>query len=277
MQVLLISTVISLLALYFVGGSRDQINSARLLLDRTEAEVALYSGRNRLLFSLLTQELHSTQSDDDPLVNHWRFDNLAFALNPQVTAQIQDQAGLVNMVVINRAALQALLQQQLGDAIDSTALVDKIMDWKDHDHRPRPQGSESATVPVGPRNGTIMFANELRFIDGLSQTQLQAIASNLTFNGTDYFNVAAAPDSVIMSRFGEHAPALIALKKQRQLNQATFFSTTGNSADTNITFTPSGNLAVTLQAEKGDALVSQTWQIKLQATKDKPYLVLRRE
>ena len=98
-QVLLITAILTVFALYLTQSARQQAKIAFLAKDRALAEVINHSAHSQIIFELLTTEhtMLSGYGKTGDIANKWNFYGKPFALNEYASAAIQDQAGLLNL------------------------------------------------------------------------------------------------------------------------------------------------------------------------------------
>ncbi|WP_169308391.1 type II secretion system protein GspK [Ferrimonas aestuarii] len=271
-QVLLISMVVSLLALYFVGSSRDQVTMASLLQQRAKAQLEVHSARNRMLFSLMTHQTFETSSSSDAVVNHWRFDGKPFEFGG-VEYRLQDQSGLVGARFPNKEYLNPLIESQLG-GVNAERMRQSLIDWQNPKVESQLNAVNQGLNGAEVRKGGMLSLNELRFIPNWGPKSAGVMTPYLTLYFANFFSISSAPDAVIRALFPDVADSLISLKNERRLTRQTFSQATGEYPDASFVFYPGPYIEVSVTASSGESIVTESWVIKSQATEKEPYLVL---
>ncbi|HEX2780179.1 MAG TPA: hypothetical protein VHM30_11815 [Gemmatimonadaceae bacterium] len=140
---------------------------------------------------------------------------VAPALLPDMQCAVELRASGTTLDA-NRAdesRLEALLRAAGVDSAGADSLADAILDWRDADDEPRPNGAERwwyrAAGKLAPRNGAFADAAELRLVRGLA-----GVSGIDTLLGVDAGRVelARAPPAVVASLpgFGDEAVARLA-------------------------------------------------------------------
>ena len=171
--------------------------------------------------------------DADParLVRRWGSLDDSVAADPGVAAAAECNATLRSSgdrLDVNRATpaqidrLLAALGVPLG-AADSVR--DAILDWRDADTIPRPNGAESAWYATShrrpPRNGPFAAPRELTLVRGVATLDRAARDGLLTAVTTDWTRVdlARAPPAVLASLPGITPEAIVAVAELRELGR----------------------------------------------------------
>jgi general secretion pathway protein K len=276
-QVLLITAILSVLALYLTQTARDQITIAQWLDDKTNAQVALHSAESHLLFSLLTEpflaEQISQQTNNEenntslpfPLRNNWNFFGQAFAINAQTQASIQDQSGLIHAHYPLINVLNALISSQGFSEIETNVIIDNLLDWQDLDNIARVNGNEQQSQNKVIRNGAVSSLFDLGHIEAIPPRLMPVLLANLTIYHRGNFNPMNASVELLSALT---SPALAeqvkVLRSSKQLTKQNFTELTGIKEDEEIYFYPSNYLSVKLISKVGDSVAHKTMIIKVQ-------------
>jgi general secretion pathway protein K len=120
----------------------------------------------------------------------------------EVDVQARDLGEKLNINLINENEIQTFFSFLLGDYAKSTQLAQTIMDWRDVDSMPRPNGAErdayiKAEMLALPTNGPFREIEELQYVMGMTP-EIYALASPyLTTHGSAQVNLNTAPVPVL--------------------------------------------------------------------------------
>ena len=193
--VLLITAVLSLLALQFNLEARERLSKATFLVNRAEAELRLHSREAAMLHTLLTHawvtaaETSAAGSQKPPsnaYVTVWNFRGQSFAIDG-ATFRIQDVSGLQPLPQprLPDDGFQPLL---LGIGVDAARAGD---------------AAARLRAFLGPPSFTPLqtFA-DLQPIAGLTPEEIGRLEAVSTLYPTTNFNPGTAPNEVLSVRFG---------------------------------------------------------------------------
>lgn len=272
-QVLLISAVLSVLALYFNRTAKDQITQAQWADDKALALVALHSAEANLLFNLLTQPLEANSGDElgeneqPDMTRQWNFFAKPFAIDKQVTARIQDQGGLIHAHFPDRDVLKPLILSQGLSGSQTNAVVDHLLDWQDLDKVTRSQGGEDDTYQGLIRNGAVPNTHDFAFVKHITPELARLLVENTTIYRRGTFNPTHSPKVLLAAITSQEiAEQVIELRNSGQLTKTTFSQLTGIIEDDNTFFYTSNYLAITLDSNVGNSTVHKQIYLHL-----KPY------
>lgn len=270
-QILLISAVLSVFALYLTYTARDQVKIATWANNRVAAEQAINSAYAEILFYLFTNEKRKAMPDNDyqasetfggHILSRWNFHGEFFQLSPLVKVKIQDLGGRLSMHFIDSERYLSFLTANGVSQERADVIVGRLLDWQDADSMPRPFGLES-NPGFTSRDGYIPDLTDLELFLELSEKEKSLLNTNTTiyFNGD--FNPLTASKELMSSELGEVAASQIFIeRKERDLNSLEFRQITGKSA-TEYYIYPSNSLEIELVAEVGDARLNKTVVINL--------------
>lgn len=119
-----------------------------------------------------------------------------------VEVEAHDLGEKLNINRMNEQQLQSFFSFLLQDFSKSQQLAEAIMDWRDADSIPRPNGAErDAYIKAGnlalPTNGPFRDINELADVMGVTPEVFAAAAPYLTTLGTSQVNLNDAPIPVL--------------------------------------------------------------------------------
>ena len=265
-QILIISAILSLVALYITQSARQQVQMAQWALDKSQATVDLHSARNRVMFRLLT----STWKNDAVILSpsrQWNLYNQPIQLADNVTLQLQDQAGLINLHYPQGGGVieQVLLYQGLtnDEALKAQAV---LFDWQDSDDITTINGNETNSQQ---RNGAMPDIREWRLHKTLDADTLSVIQENFTLYGSSHLNLMTSPEYLLAALTDDAvARELVTLRAEGQLTARQITQAVNQSQQMDIFLTPGNNVALTLDVRFGEARVRQKTVINFS-----PYVV----
>lgn len=264
-QVLLLTAIMSVFALYLTKSSREQITIAGWSNDRAQAEVRLNSAYSELLFTLFTYERSRALIVDggNEITEKWNFHNHPFSFDDSVTIKIQDLGGKIGLHFLEVTRLKAFLISQGIDDSRSSQIIDGLLDWQDADSISRPSGRESGSQ-FEVRDGYIPDLTDLYLIAELTEVERKLLTENTTiyFNGS--FNPLTATKELLISETDQSsAEQIVSLRNNKDIAPSEYRAITGKPIDTEIHLYPSNTLQITLEAKEGDAKISKEFVINL--------------
>ena len=99
-QVLLLTAILSMMALQFTLSSRQQVTIATDLQNKMQAEIKLRSLESKMLFTLLTlskSDLDTRLAQENEIGRLWNFYGKPFSVSESETVSIQDVNGLLSV------------------------------------------------------------------------------------------------------------------------------------------------------------------------------------
>lgn len=233
--ILLISLLVILLLTFLIleidFQTRVDLRAARHFLDETQAfylaKAAIPAGQMLLKRDRLDSNVYDHPGEP------WAVPIVDYPLgNGFLTARMHDEAGKLNLNrlvthgVVNPkrvAHLTAFFVRLDMPPSEAEALVAAIVDWTDPDDVETPNGAESGvyrqrTPPYAAKNAPFDTLEELRMVDGMTDTVHKKLSPFLTVYGDEKgkINVNTADLQVIQSLDREIDDAMIErLKKER--------------------------------------------------------------
>lgn len=260
-QILLIASILSVLALYLTQTAREQVKVAQWFDDKSTALVNLHSAESDLLFLLLTETKNETLSKKLPQAN---FFNKPFQLNKSVKVSMQDQAGLLNAHFPDVNLLNKLVE--LTDGGMFAKFSDVFHDWQDLDSIASPSGEENQFT----RNGKIPYSADLIHIKNISPKLYKVLQNNMSIYLTGYYNPMNSPLNLLQALSGNDiAQEITKLRDSGELTKRKFKELTGLIENDDMFFHPSNNIAITLTSTVGESVVEKKIIVKIS-----PYAVL---
>ncbi len=287
-QVLLITALLSVFALYLTGTAKDQITIAKWSEDKAQALVAMHSAESELLFTLLTQRKRTQVADDlatNPLTQQWNFFAKPFVMNQVVSVKVQDLAGLLHIHFINRENFLKFIISQGHNEMKASEIVDNLLDWQDTDNIPRLNGTETsgylanrALSQATIRNGAVPYIRDLIYVNQFSPELVDSLSVHSTIYGQGYFNPMTATPEILSALVGESlAIQIITLRDNNKLTQEFLTQSAGFREDDNTFFYPSNHLSIELTSKIGETQVKKNIIIHLSAyatDKKQPFNIL---
>ena len=268
-QVLIISLILSSLAIFISQAVKSQVNTVRQMQQAFELRLKLESVEAQLLQTLLTEQPYVNVNSFNPLVTKWNFYGKKFAIDDNTNVAIQDLSSLINLNIIDRRLMLSMLFKLGVDESESYIFLDSLLDWVDADDFKRINGAESQyyksqNVP-GPRNGYIQSMAEVNFVKGahiLSDEQWSKYFSTELVSG---FNPLNAPTQILSAfiKADNIVNQVIELRENNQLNMLKFYQLTGIEDDEFITFATGSRFLVKITVERGNQRVSKQFTVAL--------------
>lgn len=264
LQVLLISAIISILALYFTQTAREQVKLAQLASDRGEAMVAIKTAQSRLLMALLTRLREPNVLSQNDISVQWNFYNEPFVLINEVTVSIQDQGGLIAIGFPDARLIKGLLEQNGADDTLAPVIIDSLLDWQDADRLTRLNGAEQDSYLQGPRNGNISVQQEVSRVRGMSAAMWREFGPLFTMYRRAPFNPMTAPPQILRGLIGhDRAAEYLSQRKNTPITAKLFSSMTGLHEDMQQIFYPGHVMEITLRAKRGEIMLNKTLMLEV--------------
>ena len=257
-QVIIITSIILLLTIFFLSVAKSQVARAAALQAKSLAYMAQYSGKNRVLFGLLTKDSMQLREQG------WNFYGQAFSINEYTKVQLQDLNGLFSFITMTEATMLERLLQQYLENKQAATIANSVMDWIDSDSVRRANGAEQNDYPAGitVRNARIQTFTELVYINGMSVEAEQALIANTTFQPTPFFNPMTAPEPVlaIYTQDSNKASEVIALQQTINFNRKEVRDLSGLESDESIMYFIGPGYRITLTAQVENSYVGKIFE-----------------
>lgn len=271
-QVLLITALLSVFALFLNQGASRHIHLSMLAQQRAEAEILLHSAKNELLYTLLTEPLlypaigsseSISQTASRAIQDKWNFHNQEFPLSENVKIKIQDQSALLNVNFFPSARLVKLLTSSGASPKRAKQITDTLLDWLDADNIPRELGNDSF-MSSNIRNGKIVDITEIEKALVLTEDEKKVLYSNLSVFSRGDLNIMSASKELIASMSTpEKAEFVTQLREQGKLNIGDFKEYTGIEYQDGIRFASSNRLGVQLLINYKNISLSKNFVLKI--------------
>lgn len=216
-QVLLLSTILTVVILSMNYQAREHVKLAHAAQHYAEATLVLQSAEAELLFTMLTNSWYELEKNDSIQGINFYGKTFGFA---GADINIQDTSGLLNLVSPDINLMSAFTRTYANDPALGRSITAAIADWQDRDTVKKLDGAEQADYPEGVtvRNGPIQYNEELRFIKGMTEELYQKLSPLVTLFPRGV-NLNQQPESVW--RFYIEEPALSELIRLRDEHQLT--------------------------------------------------------
>ncbi|WP_286271766.1 type II secretion system protein GspK [Thalassotalea hakodatensis] len=284
-QVLLISMIISLLALSFTYTAREQIATATALENRIQASNLIKSTQSKMLYLLLTQQNDEHLEQLYPNSEPWNVYGQPFVLiNDEsivIKVRIQDNAGLLPLQFIKwpfwRVALEnlGLQDQQIKE------FQGRFGDWQDKDTDAWIVGEQEPTMLENGfeyRNFPIQLSQEIDLFFESHQVALESIKSMSTLYPLAGLKIQNAPNHLLKLLFPlDVAEQIIAERQNRVLTKEEINGILNNQYDeTYLSFFPANHLTLSIQASVNDVVLQETIEFKFEPFANEPLMIFAR-
>ena len=194
--VLWIAVLFAVIAGSLVSSGRTETRLARNLIENAKSEALADGAVHRAVVGLL-------ELDPD---RAWRADRRAQLVafgDGEVKVTIADEDGKVDLNAAPAELLAGLLQQLGLDEDAAVAQADRIVDFRDEDDEPLPEGAEdqdyfAAGRDLGARDRPFAVESELLQVLGMSRELYQSMRPYITvFSGAEAVDPLRAPRLVL--------------------------------------------------------------------------------
>ena len=227
-QVLLITTIISLLAIQFTDTARNQLDIASKFEDRIRAQLLARSAINELIFIALSdnvQSVRGTREEPNDLqsyearINYW---GETFAWGENISITMQDLNGLAPQRYPDHPIWRKLLHNLGMASEDVDRYLGEFMDIQDPDVRSWRFGDiEPGKTSAGKEYLNAFAQNDvvMRWVFAESPSLLEKILNFSDVDAPPRMNILHSPASLIRVLFDpEIANTIIVSRNQKALN-----------------------------------------------------------
>ena len=284
-QALLVSVVITLLALRFSYTAQDQIETSAKVDNLVEARMTLRSVQDGILYLLATQQSPETQYFQGvsfESLNTWGEPVVLFSNDKmKVTVSIQDNSGLLSLQVVKLPAWRHVLEAMALTEEEVAEFVGVVSDWQDQDTNHWQVGAQEPTelesgIPY--RNNRIQLISEIALVTSLTSEDWQKIAKISTPISSYTLNVNQSPNDLIHFLFEPTAAQnIIEQRKNGTLTKETIIESLGplyNEFD--FGFYPSENFKVTVQVDVSGIKYEETLEVGVATLTNQPVEIFTR-
>ncbi|QYJ74053.1 hypothetical protein [Shewanella sp. FJAT-52076] len=263
LQVLLLTAILTLMALYFVAVAKSNVNKSIEMGNVAAAELKLQTVQSELLFELLTQQTNALLAQEPQkrtFSSRWNFYAKPFEPEPGVTVELQDVNGLVSVISsANLMPFKQLLRYFKVSPTNESGIINELLQWQS----PHP-GAGAVSQPEFRHDAMAGIEDILKFEsvgDELGNKLLPLIYPW----EKSLFNPLVAPDTILRATYGdEMAAQLTKLREEGLLNARRFTELTGLSDDDEFIFQVGRRFRVKITVSVGGAVVmySGFWYIR---------------
>jgi general secretion pathway protein K len=188
--------LLAAIATSFLSAGSTSYRLARNALDAAQVDVAAEAAVNGVVLALL---------DPNP-ERRWRTDGAPRMIDfegARMQVQVQDELGRIDLNNADGSLLVSLFQSVGLDAQAASALVDKILDWRDSSGLKRLNGAKdpeyrAAGFSYRPRNGPFQSVDELKLVMGMTPELFRRVEPALTvYSGRPSFDPQVAPPEAL--------------------------------------------------------------------------------
>ena len=227
-QVLLLSTILTVLLLSLQHRAREDVRLAQAVQEFAEASVLLQSAESKVFQVLLTQDLFELGQRTVTPYQAYNFYGEPFLLD-NVEVEIQDTSGLISATAPGADMLIAMARSMFGTPETGLALFATLRDWQDIDQQKVARGAEQSDYPseVKVRNSGLQFIEELQRLKGVTPQIYSAFRPWLTLYMPDT-NLNNQPEALWRMYLPEQkVKQLVELRNRGQLTPTLFQTLTG--------------------------------------------------
>ena len=227
LQVLLISSVISLLAIRFTHTAREQVDIASQFDQRVGAQLAAYSAFNEIIFIQLSESIEVRRQLHDRVASH-RLDRSTLNYHGEpviwrngVTVVMQDLNGLLPQIFPTHFLWSELLSRRSLSNTDIAAYLGVWQDLQDVDRKAWSAGDAEPNVMPGGGTYPNGYAQSSKILEWVFSDRPALLANLLQFsdiNAVFDTNLLNSPKVLLESLFAPHVAAAIGdLRQQPQV------------------------------------------------------------
>lgn len=266
-QVLLLTTIMSVMALYLNSTAKAKVRIAELANNRSQAEVLLHSAESELTFNLLTEDrnIYYQYEEEGKLATYWNFHSRSFELSESVKVSMQDQSGLLSVQFIYSERFKKLLVE--NGVLENRAenIIDSLIDWQDADNDARPLGIDTYNSSNSNiRNGYIPDLTEIEHFLKLSELEKSLIYQNTTHYYIGDFNPLNSPYDLLRSITSESvANQLVEMRNSKMLNPRSFKENAGIEIEEDMRLYPSSTIDIRYEIKLNDVHLTNRKVISL--------------
>lgn len=268
-QVLLLSTILTVMLLSMHHQARQHLKLAQAVRDYTFANMALQSAEAEILFTMLsTQPALMHQSEG---LQQWNFHGQPFEFNG-VELIVQDTSGLLNAASPPEFLLTRFAERYGGPSALGRQLAAALADWQDKDDLPRLDGAEQQDYADGfIRNAPIQYIEEWLFVKGVTPELFQRIRPLLTLFPQGV-NLNQQPDELWQLSLDDTAYKELHLAREKgQLTSQLYETVTGRVVDEFDRFSTGPGYRINFTVQNGDVRLSREMTFRLMPYQKQPF------
>lgn len=269
-QVLIIAFILSMLGLYIMQSTRDQIKTTYTIQHAADLRIKIETAEAKVINALLSEFKFENKESENQVVSQWNFYYKPFELD-SVQVQIQDLNGLISLNITDKQLLYDTLAELQVERENINEFVDSLADWKDENDIKRRSGAERNHYEMqgkpGPRNGYIQSMAEVSYINKSEVLTKNQFNKYFTVEPVTGFNPSVAPETILKAFIKDDTKVakLIALRDNGQLNENKFYSITHIDSDEFVSFLSGSTFTIKLMAQVAQQKVTKKFTLKLKA------------
>ena len=255
---ILISLLLSVLAVFFTAQSRLHIHTANQLASKLEARLVAKSLFAETVYAISNLNYRFMQWPNEP---EWQPRSIYarwYERGKGARVFVQDLASRPSLVPMERREWQSYLMNYGLTDLEASAYLDKFEDWMDRDSFRRLQGLEargyqSLNSGIMPRNALMQSLEELLWIPGMTRKLYDALEPELSYWGTSNRSPLAGSAEMIGAYYGkERANELMALRTTASSARAAYNQLNGVDV-TRVNELSSGLFRLEIESRVGEA------------------------
>jgi general secretion pathway protein K len=206
--------LLAAITLSFLSAGSTSYHLARNAVDAAQTDAAAEAAINRGVLALL----------DPRPETRWRTDGVPRAIDfdgVRMTVLIQDELGRIDLNNADGSLLIGLFQSVGLKAEAASALVDKILDWRDASNLKRLNGAKdpeyrAAGLAYRPRSGPFQRVDELKLVMDMTPELFRRVEPAVTvYSGRPSIDPQVAPPEALLALPTMDAPKVAALVGSR--------------------------------------------------------------
>lgn len=281
-QVLLISTILSLFAVQINNEVQRQVEVAQNYTDGANAIAAIQTAKADTIYALFTQEHELDTNSSNNISERWNFYATPFTTQNKVDVTIRSMNGYIAFVQMDYQRLRQLAIILGMDSRKVDVLVDSLQDWQDRDDLRRYNGAEAedylAQSKRPPRNDIIQFRHELQRINGMDEKTWSTLSKWFSPLSNQTFNPYAAPVDLLEALYGKYiAQQVSEARLEGDFSIEQFSQLTGIQKSEYVNFTTGQFVELTFSATRGNQTVSDSMIIRMRPYHQVPFTIWSRQ
>lgn len=279
-QVLLISSILSIFAIQVNSEIQRQVEVARSYTQSANAIAAIQTAKADILYALYTQPHLPDHLSNDEIVNKWNFYGEPFIYN-KVQVSLRPMTAYFAYMQLDYSKLSQLLTKMDVEQDQISTIVDSLQDWQDKDDLRRYNGAESAEYLANnrrpPRNDIIQFKQEIQAVNGMTEALWERLEPLLSPLSNASFNPYAANENMLTLLYGEAiAKQVMESRMKNDFTPQKFTQLTGITESEYVDFTTGQYLKLTFSAERNGIQSQENMIIRMRPLSATPYSVWTR-
>lgn len=281
-QVLLLSVILTLLAVQFSHTARQQIESASGLSDRVNAQLLSYSFLSKMQFIALTDELkeYETLPSEFTELRSGINTALPFKINDDIKMQLRDISGMLSLRYPKHPLWSHYLTHLGYDQQEQSDIVNYLIDLQDKDEQSI-MGKEPETNELGMvyLNRPFQTKSETYTYLGVWPKLQQKLGIDFHHYADYEVNITHASAELIEAYFGsELAQDLLLLKNEPQKYKAQLRElVSGQFPEETVSVYPSSKKRLSVSVSKGNVLWHESIDVNIATTSFPPIVLIGRD